>query len=131
MAAPLNQAKLTALNSILLILIAAFSGRNHDNGKTLYLDVYGRCEESIVASLDKHIVFERRIDSKRELIEVRRGPYYYDGEQIELSLAVDGKDTTFTYPLKEKNYWSIGYSKIRNEFQFTISDSTDFFFPGI
>lgn len=125
----LYHAKRAAINNLFVLFAFSCSGSRQDGSKLLYLDIYGDCEERIVLSLDHDKIYEKRIYAKQQSVEVRRGPFYFDSDDIEISLEVDGKDTTFVYPLKDRNYWSVGYSKLRNEFQFGIYDSTNFFFP--
>jgi hypothetical protein len=75
----------------------------------------------------KKIVFDSLINTKNGLLEVRRGPFLINDSEIEISFQVDNKDTIFTYTLQKQNYWSVGYSETRHEFQFMVSDSVDFF----
>jgi hypothetical protein len=114
----------TCLSSILMILVSCGHKENYNNA--IYINIYGKCKQQIIVKLDKKTIYDKRINATH-LIEVTRGPFTLNEKDVKIHYQIDDKDTSFIFQLKNKNYVSIGYSDIRNEFQFMISDSLHFF----
>jgi len=96
----------------------------------LYLNIYGKCKQEILVKFDKKVIYHKRINATH-LLEEQTGPFILKEKEVEIFYKIDDKDTSFVFPLKSKNYASIGYSDIRKEFQFTLSDSLHFFHSRI
>jgi len=114
----------TLLSSLIVIVIGCTGKKNHES--TMYINIYGKSKQRITVQLNKKTVYDKR-DSMTRLIEVTRGPFVLNEKDVQIHYQIDNKDTTITFPLKNKNYVSIGYSDIRKEFQFTTADSLHFF----
>jgi hypothetical protein len=103
--------------------------KTQNDNNILYLELYGNCEKCVKLSIDEEVIFDIDTNTHNRLMSIRKGPLSFNHDEIMIRLFVDQKDTTFRVPLERHNYWLIGYSKIRKEFQFTTYDSTQFFHP--
>jgi len=129
----LHYRRVTLLISVILaITVASCERATTDNvSNILYIDVYGTCEEHIKLFIDDEVIYEAKADPSHRLLSARKGPLIFHRKEINLRLCIDEKDTVLTRVLDYKNYWLFGYSKIRNEFQFSTYDSAQFFRPTL
>jgi len=115
---------------ILIFFIVGSCESKHPIQNEVYIGIYGRPKNYIEVKIDDQIVYKEDTTTNR-LIEIDRGPILVHKDEAVFFLAVDDKDTDFSYPLKKKNYFNIGYSSIRKEFQFTIDDSVHSLIHGL
>jgi hypothetical protein len=116
---------------LIYLLLISCSPKQHYKS-SVYINVYGDFKEQVILKLDKDIVLSKRISpAKWVSLDAIRGPIHYSKDKIKIYFSIDGKDTSFIYPLKSVNYISVGYSNRRHEFQFTLPDSANFFMPRI
>ena len=119
------------LNSLLLIFCISCS-QNQPYKNSVYVNLYGNFKKQATLKFDGNIVYEKRVKSNQSWdLDATRGPFHFDKDEISVYFSIDGKDTSFTYPLKKVNYISVGYSNRRHEFQLSLSDSTQFYMPRI
>jgi hypothetical protein len=111
---------------IVILLIIMSCETKHSMTNKIYIGLYGRPKNRIEVRIDDQVLY-RKDTTVTKLLEIDRGPITVHKDQAVFFLAVDNKDTLFTYPLKQNNYFNIGYSEIRGEFQFTVYDSINFF----
>lgn len=113
------------LGSVFLII---FNSCSHKQGErnSIYITIYGKIHDRMTVKFDRDIIYDKRIKTNH-LLEVTRGPFIINKDKVIIYYNIDNKDTSVTFSLKKSNYVTIGYSEIRHEFQFAISDSTQFF----
>jgi len=128
---PRRRQLIITINSLLLILCISCSQKQLGKN-VVYVNVYRDLKKSATLKFDDDVIYDKKGNANPNFdLDVIRGPFHFDKDKIKIHFSIDGKDTSFIYPLKKVNYISVGYSNRRHEFQFSLQDSTQFFMPRI